>query len=110
MTFGKRLSVLREQKKITQSELAKLTDISRSRLSLYETNKREPDFETLKQLSDFFNVSTDYLLGQTDIQNPQQTIAAHRTDDSMDDLPEEALKSIEDFKKFIYQKHGIKYD
>lgn len=105
MTFGKRLSVLREQKKITQSELAKLTDISRSRLSLYETNKREPDFDTLKQLSDFFNVSTDYLLGRTDISNPVQTIAAHRTDNATDDLPPEALQSIEDFKKFVRAKY-----
>lgn len=38
------------------------------------------------------------------------TIAAHRTDDPMDELPEEARKSIEEFKKFIFEKHGIKYN
>lgn len=38
------------------------------------------------------------------------TIAAHRTDDPTSELPEAARKSIEDFKKFIYEKHGIKYD
>lgn len=37
------------------------------------------------------------------------TIAAHRTDDPMDELPEDARKSIEDFKKFIFEKHGVKY-
>ncbi|MDF2873366.1 MAG: transcriptional regulator-like protein [Sporomusa sp.] len=39
-----------------------------------------------------------------------QTIAAHRTDDPSSELPEEARKSIEDFKKFIFEKHGVKYD
>jgi transcriptional regulator with XRE-family HTH domain len=39
-----------------------------------------------------------------------QTIAAHRTDDPTNELPPEARKSIEDFKKFIFEKHGIKYD
>lgn len=40
----------------------------------------------------------------------QQTIAAHRTDDPTSELPEVARESIENFKKFIYEKHGIKYD
>jgi transcriptional regulator with XRE-family HTH domain len=39
-----------------------------------------------------------------------QTIAAHRTDDPTKELPEAARKSIEDFKRYIYEKHGIKYD
>ncbi|WP_455577304.1 helix-turn-helix domain-containing protein [Anaerosinus sp.] len=39
-----------------------------------------------------------------------ETIAAHRSDNLMDELPEEARKSIEDFKKFIFEKHGIKYN
>lgn len=105
MTFGKRLATLREQRSLTQSELATLTNISRSRLSLYETDKREPDFDTLSRLSDFFDVTTDYLLGRSDTPNPVQTIAAHRTDSSMDDLPPEAIQSIEDFKKFVRAKY-----
>lgn len=39
-----------------------------------------------------------------------ETMAAHRSDDPMNELPEEARKSIEDFKKFIFDKHGIKYN
>lgn len=44
------------------------------------------------------------------ITEADQTIAAHRTDDPSSELPEEARKSIEDFKRFIFEKHGIKYD
>ena len=107
---GLRLKALREKKGLTQRELADLLKVTPKAVSFYELGEREPSFSALTYLADFFNVSTDYLLGQTDIQSPQQTIAAHRTDDPMNELPEEALKSIEDFKKYIYQKHGIKYD
>ena len=64
MSFGKRLASLRENKKLTQIELAEKTSISRSRLSLYETDKREPDIDTIRLLADFFGVSTDDLLGR----------------------------------------------
>jgi len=64
MSLGERLAALRESRTLTQKELAQLTKISRSRLSLYETDKREPDLQTLKQLADFFNVTIDYLVGR----------------------------------------------
>ncbi|MCI9141870.1 MAG: helix-turn-helix transcriptional regulator [Lachnospiraceae bacterium] len=50
----------------TQAELADALGISRSRIGMYETGAREPDFETLEIIADFFNVDTDYLLGRTD--------------------------------------------
>lgn len=56
---------LRLSKGMTQDELADALGISRSRLSMYELGKREPDFETLEMIADFFNVDTDYLLGRT---------------------------------------------
>ena len=49
----------------TQAELADILGISRSRIGMYETGAREPDFETLEIIADFFNVDTDYLLGRT---------------------------------------------
>jgi transcriptional regulator with XRE-family HTH domain len=61
MSLGAKLAFLREQKTLTQKEMAALIKISRSRLSLYEINQREPDLATLKQLADFFNVTLDYL-------------------------------------------------
>ncbi len=57
---------LRISSGLTQVEMAKKIDISRSTIGMYETGAREPDFETLEKIADFFNVDTDYLLGRTD--------------------------------------------
>ena len=51
---------------LTQDELAKKTGISRSTIGMYETGKREPSYDVLDQLADFFNVDADFLLGRTD--------------------------------------------
>ncbi|EIW20089.1 MULTISPECIES: helix-turn-helix domain-containing protein [Pelosinus] len=69
MTFGERLADLRGRRSLTQNEVAKLTNISRSRLSLYEIGQREPDLATTKQLADFFNVTIDYLVGRDNIES-----------------------------------------
>ena len=105
MTLGERLAQLREEKRLTQKDLAALTSISRSRLSLYEIDKREPDNTTLIALADFFNVTVDYLLGR---EEKNSTIAAHRTDNPTDDLPKEALDKIEEFKELMRLKYGKK--
>lgn len=62
--YGLRLKELREQAGYTQEQLAKLLNISRSRLSMYEQGKREPDFEMQEVFADFFNVSLDYIAGR----------------------------------------------
>ena len=66
MKFFNILKELRAEKGLTQTELAKALGITRSRLSMYETGDREPDFETLELFADFFNVDVDYLLGRTE--------------------------------------------
>ncbi|HHV73076.1 MAG TPA: helix-turn-helix domain-containing protein [Thermoanaerobacterium sp.] len=101
--FGERLSQLRKEKGLTQEELAKALNMTRSSLSLYEIGKRDPDTDTLKKIADFFNVSTDYLLGQTDIRNQADEIT-----DAVSDDPELAefwseLKKREDLKLLFKQ-------
>lgn len=61
--FGKRIVELRKKQGLTQAELARTIGISRSALSLYEIEKREPDIETLGKLSTLFNVPVGYILG-----------------------------------------------
>ncbi|MCL2862242.1 MAG: helix-turn-helix domain-containing protein [Firmicutes bacterium] len=58
-----RLRELREEKNLTQLQLAKELGFSRNTISQYETGTREPDIKTIKKLCDFFDVSADYLLG-----------------------------------------------
>lgn len=61
-TFGERLSKLRTEKKMSQAELSARLNIAKSTLAMYETDKREPSFETLERIADFFGVKTDYLI------------------------------------------------
>lgn len=60
--FGKRIVELRKKQGLTQAELARSIGISRSALSLYEIEKREPDIETLNKLASLFMVPVDYIL------------------------------------------------
>ena len=57
---------LRKRNKLTQSELANKIGVTRSALSQYEIGTRNPDYEILQKMSIFFEVSTDYLLGNND--------------------------------------------
>ena len=61
-----RLKELRSDKKCTQQEISNKTEISRSVISEYESGKSEPTASILVKLANFFDVSTDYLLGRTD--------------------------------------------
>lgn len=56
---------LRNSCGLTQAEIAEKLGISRSTIGMYETGAREPDFDTLEKIADFFNVDIDYLLGRT---------------------------------------------
>lgn len=58
------LKNVRLLKKLTQQEVANALNISVQAYSHYETGRREPDFNTLTRLANFFNVTTDYLLGK----------------------------------------------
>lgn len=53
---------LRKSSKLTMKELGDIIGVSESTISLYENSKREPDFNTLKRIAQYFNVTTDYLL------------------------------------------------
>lgn len=55
--------------KITQDELAGQLNIPRGTYAHYEIGKREPDNSMLLKIAEFFNVSTDYLLGRTEDKN-----------------------------------------
>lgn len=72
LQFDKRLKSLREESGLSQSELAKLVQISKSSINMYERGEREPKFETLEILADYFNVDMNYLLGTSDIRNRYQ--------------------------------------
>ncbi|HBH95036.1 MAG TPA: hypothetical protein DDX91_04740, partial [Ruminococcaceae bacterium] len=63
--FAKRLVKLREEKEITQQTLADDLGITRQSLSLYEKAERTINIDLIVKIADYFDVSTDYLLGRT---------------------------------------------
>lgn len=67
--LGNRIKALREELGLKQEELANKMSVSPSSIGMYETNKREPNNELILKLAQFFNVSTDYLLGKIDTRN-----------------------------------------
>ncbi|WP_059105918.1 helix-turn-helix domain-containing protein [Shouchella shacheensis] len=104
MKFGDRIAQLRNKQNLTQAGLADKIGISRASLSHYEKSRREPDYATLKKLADFFDVSTDYILGR-DQQDDKDTIAAHHDSDNW---TKEELDEIERFKEFVRIKRAEK--
>ena len=66
MELGVRLKELRIDKGLTLKEVSKKLGITRSALSNYEAGIRQPSFETLKNICEFFHVSADYLLDLED--------------------------------------------
>lgn len=61
-----RLKKLRKEGKLTQKDIATFLNISQPAYQQFESGKKKMNLETMEKLADFFNVSTDYLLGKTD--------------------------------------------
>lgn len=72
--FAERLKELRIEKNMTQVQLAETLGVSKGTIAMWETGKREPNFETLDRLSDIFDKRIDYILGYSnDASSPQLT-------------------------------------
>ena len=65
--LSERLRYLRREKKMSQAALAEAIGVAQSSITSYERDERKPSYEVLCLLADYFNVSTDYLLGRTDV-------------------------------------------
>ena len=61
-----KLKILRKERKLSLKELGKDLGLAESTISLYETGKRQPDYATLLNIANYFNVSVDYLLNRVE--------------------------------------------
>lgn len=59
------------QTNLTQSDFSKKIDVARTTYAMYEQGHREPDYKTLQKIANYYDVSTDFLLGQSE--NPKMT-------------------------------------
>lgn len=85
--FAKRIKELREENNISQKEFAKTIGVAQSTYALYETDKREPSFDVLIKIAQYFNVTTDFLLGLVDERTIENVDIAKNTG-----LSDEAIK------------------
>lgn len=65
--LGKRLRRMREKNDFKQNNVAKALDITPYQLSRYESGKSKPDPELIAKLANYYDVTTDFLLGRSDI-------------------------------------------
>ena len=99
--FGDRLKELRLEKKMTQQELADLFNTGKASISHYESNRKIPDANNIERYAEFFNTSTDYILGKSDIRNPKSKEVNVTTKNDFE------FKHPEDAMKFILQQDTI---
>jgi transcriptional regulator with XRE-family HTH domain len=81
MEFGRIISELRAEKGIYQKELADYLSVSIGTISNYEQGIHNPDFDTLCKLADYYEVSTDYLLGRTSVRTRLEDLDRPLTED-----------------------------
>ena len=67
--FSNSLKELREEHHLSQRQLADILGLAYSTVAMYENGKREPNYETLENIADYFNVDMNYLLGKSIIKN-----------------------------------------
>lgn len=114
--FGERLKELRKLRNITQTQLANELNVAIGTVGNWETGQREPALDMVIRVADYFNVSVDYLVGQTD--NKESVLItqiAHGSGMTTTEIPlENAIKFAEltetcvIFKEYGKEKKKIK--
>ena len=124
-SFNEILKQLRNRDNLSQAELAQKLGVAKSTIGMYESGKREPDFETLESIADFFNVDMNFLLGrdgsendhyylndetrqiaQEAFENPELRTLFH----AARDIPPERLKAHIEFMKSLKRQEKGDYD
>ena len=105
------LSILRKSKGLTQKEIAEHIGVTRQAYANYESGNREPDFKTLLKLAEYLDVSTDYLLGETDEIKEKTPAEVSEQDLKVAlfggdrEVSEEMWNEVLDYAKYLKQKY-----
>ena len=89
--MGNRLRELRKERNLTLRELSVLVNISYSNIAMLEREERNFTADTIKIFADFFNVSSDYLLGLSDV---RENVAINNFTEHLEGIDIEILKDI----------------
>lgn len=117
MNIGLKLKNLRLQNDKTQTDMAKILNVAKSTVSMYERNQREPSADMLKKYAQTFDVTLDYLLGNERPVEGQDYITINVYGSIPAGIPIEAIEEItdtEDLSLKEYDKNktylGLKVD
>ncbi len=100
-TFGERLRMLREEKRISQEQAAEIFGVNRSTLSMWELDTRKPRKDKIDELRSFYGVTYEFLVGESPYRN--------EADREFYEMLENATKSPEqeimdqEFDEFAYR-------
>lgn len=97
--FDERLKKLREERGLTQKQVAEVLEMNPRTYSSYENNEREPNSEMLLMIADLFDVSIDYLVGYDERRIIKKEIG--RTKDMS--LNKAEMELIQNYRKLSYQ-------
>ncbi|MCB5373987.1 helix-turn-helix domain-containing protein [Amedibacillus dolichus] len=75
------LTQLRQERNISQRYLSEQLGLSHGTIGMYENGKREPNYEILESIADYFNVDMNYLLGKTLVRNSYRELGTTDNDD-----------------------------
>jgi len=87
----KNLKKLREEKGITQKQLADVVSVSQQSINKYENHNIEPDIDTLIKMADYFETSVDYIIGHSKIRRKIEAVSSY-------DLNIEEAKLVESYR------------
>ena len=103
-----RIKFLREELHMTQQELADKLDGAKSTVAMYEKGDRKPSMDVLLKLSEIFDCSIDYILGKSDIRDPEDKefrFAYHKETEGMtDEEIKDALRFYKEMKNRIKEE------
>ena len=108
MLVAERLSELRGKKNMSKKAVAAMLKLDQSSYGNYELGKRQPSLEMLNKLADYFQVSTDYLLGKT---NSPHALRVPVLGSIPAGVPIEAIEDILDYEEvpIEWRKGGKEY-
>lgn len=101
--FTERLKSLRKEAGLTQKDIALHFKTSPQSYAQWEKGLRSPSKESLEKLANFFNVSTDYLLGNSDIKNPEDELS------NVEILFRKTSKNMTPEQKEVFQRELLEF-
>lgn len=113
MELKDRIKQLRLQNKLTQEQFGKIFGVKKSTISMYESGKSNPDDHLKLKMADYFSISMDYLMGRSDTRTSKTTNRNNRYRSktiSLDGLPDNAVKQVEEYVEFIRDRYVKKKD